>query len=145
MGLVISNKMKKAEEIYPEYLKEEQENGSFYGPCDYQPIIDEIGKVLIQVDDNDYQGDSRVLYEKDGKYGFLIFGWGSCSGCDALQACSSIKEVQDLIDVLLNKVKWFDSLEELKKYFSEKDWELEYSYNADETKEFIARVLQYSC
>lgn len=135
--------MKNAKELYPECWKDEQERGSFYGPADYQPIIDEIGNVLIQVDDNDYQGDSRVLYEKDGKYGFLIFGWGSCSGCDSLQACNNTNDIQELINELVNDVKWFDSLEELQKYFSEKDWELEYSWHADETKDFITKVLEY--
>lgn len=135
--------MKNAKELYPEYWKDEQERGSFYGPGDYQPIINEIGNVLIQVDDNDYQGDSRVLYEKDGKYGFLIFGWGSCSGCDSLQACQNTKGIQELIDGLVNDVKWFDSLSDLQKYFSEKDWELEYSWHAEETKDFIAKVLEY--
>lgn len=135
--------MKNAKELYPEYWKDEQESGSFYGPGDYQPIIDEIGNVLIQVDDNDYQGDSRVLYEKDGKYGYLIFGWGSCSGCDSLQACNNTKDIQELIDGLVNDVTWFDSLEELQKHFSGKDWELEYCWQADETKDFIAKVLEY--
>ena len=135
--------MKNAKELYPEYWEEEQKYGRIYGPYDYQPIINEIGNVLIQVDDNDYQGDSRVLYEKDGKYGFLIFGWGSCSGCDSLQACNNTKDIQELIDRIVNDVKWFDSLEELQKYFSEKDWELEYCWHAEETKDFITKVLDF--
>ena len=135
--------MKNAKELYPEYWDEEQKEGSFFGPYDYDPIINEIGNVLIKIDDDDYQGDSRILYEKDGKYGFLIFGWGSCSGCDSLQRCENIKEIQDLIDELVNDVKWFDSLEELQDYFSEKDWELEYSWHDQETKEFIDQVLNY--
>lgn len=135
--------MKNAKELYADYYREEKEDGYFYGPYDYQPILKEIGNILIQIDDDDYQGDSRILYEKKGKYGFLIFGWGSCSGCDALQSCSSIKEVQGLIDRLVNSVKWFDSLSELQKYFLEKDWELEYSWASDETKTFVARVMGY--
>jgi hypothetical protein len=135
--------MKNAKELYPEYWIEEQEKDYFFGPSNYEPIINEIGNVLIQVDDEDYQGDSRILYEKDGKYGFLIFGWGSCSGCDALQSCNSIKEIQDLIDDLLNDVKWFDSLEDLKTYFKQKDWKLDYSWHYDETKHFVKKVLKY--
>ena len=125
--------MIKAEEIY------ESVNYIY----DYQPILNAIGNVLIQVDDDDYQGDSRLLYEKEGKFGYLIFGWGSCSGCDALQACESMNDVQELIDCLVNDVKWFDSLGELKEYFKEKDWELEYSWHSSETKEFIEKVLNY--
>jgi hypothetical protein len=136
--------MKTAKELYPDYWKEEQEDGSFYGPGNYQPIINEIGNVLVQVDDQDYQGDSRVLYEKDGKFGYLIFGWGSCSGCDALQGCSTVSDIQELIDKLSRSVVWYDSLAELKQYFNEKDWELEYCWHADETKEFITNVLNYN-
>ena len=82
----------KAETLYPNFS---------YCESDYQPIVDSFGNVLIQVDDADYQGDTRVLYEKDGKYGYLNFGWGSCSGCDALQACCNIEEIQELINSLV--------------------------------------------
>lgn len=134
--------MRTAKELYPELDKAELEY--FYGPYDYQPIIDAIGNVLIQVDDNDYQGDSRILYEIDGKYGFLIFGWGSCSGCDALQACNTMGDIQQLIDSMVCDVKWFDSLQELQQYFRDKDWELEWSYHQEETQEFINKVLDYN-
>lgn len=130
--------MKTAQELYPQDPK-----SNWFDVGDYQPIIDNFGNVLVQVDDNDYQGDSRILYEKDGKYGFLIFGWGSCSWCDALQACGNIESVQALMDGLQNDIKWFDSLDELKAYFSNKDWELEWSFNSDETKAFIQQVLEY--
>lgn len=133
----------KAIKLYPEYYKKQQEYGSFYGPSDYQPIISSLGRILIQVDDDDYQGDSRVLLEKDGKYGLLIFGWGSCSGCDALQACENMHDIQILIDNLSDSVKWFDSLLSLKRYINEKDWELEYSWHARETREFIESALNY--
>lgn len=135
--------MKTAKELYPEYLEMEQKDGYFYGPCDYQPILKSIGTILIQVDEGDYQGDSMVLYKKGSKYGYLIFGWGSCSGCDALQACENMEEIQSLIDQLHNDVKWFDSLNDLKAYFINKDWELEYLYHSDGGKEFIEKVINY--
>jgi hypothetical protein len=135
--------MRTAKEIYPSYWEEEQKDGSFYGPGNYQPIINELGNVLVQVDDNDYQGDSRILYEKDGKYGFLIFGWGSCSGCDSLQACENIWEIQALMENLGNSIRWYDTIDELKQYFKDKDWDLEYSWHAEETKEFVDKVINY--
>ena len=64
-----------------------------WGWYDYQPMLNAFGKVAIQVDDDAYQGDSRLLYDENGKIGVLIFGWGSCSGCDALQACGSLEVV----------------------------------------------------
>jgi hypothetical protein len=128
--------MKTAKELYADSI----EDGYF---SEYQPMIDEIGKVIIQVDDNDYQGDSRVLLYENRRIGLLIFGWGSCSGCDALQACQNIDEVQTLFDEMKKDVKWFDSKADMMKYITEKDWELDYSWHCDETKSFIEMVRAY--
>lgn len=116
---------------------------SDYSWCDYQPMLNAFGDILIQVDDNDYQGDSRLLYENDGKFGVLIFGWGSCSGCDALQACYSIEEVQKLCDELQNDIKWFDTAKEAHSWFIEHDWEGDYSWAYQETRYFINHCLDY--
>jgi hypothetical protein len=133
----------KAKQLYPDLINNVFGDEHFSSPYDYEPIITSFGNALIVVDDNDYQGDSRILYEQDGKYGYLILGWGSCSGCDALQACDSYEDIESLINELRNEIKWFDSLGELKAYVSSKDWELEYSWHADETKDFVAKVLLY--
>lgn len=34
----------------------------------------------------DYQGDYAAIVKKDGKIGFTVIGYGSCSGCDELEA-----------------------------------------------------------
>lgn len=119
--------MKTAKELY-------KDKGYWY---DYQPMLEEFGEILVQVDEDSYQGDSYLLYKRDNQYGFLIFGWGSCSGCDALQSCDNIDEVQELMNQLYSDIKWFDSLEKVKKYLS-KDaiQELKYYYNTKEFKQF---------
>lgn len=122
--------MKKADEIYD----------SSWSWCYYQPMLNEFGNILLQKDEQDYQGDSFLIYEKDGKYGYLTFGWGSCSGCDALQACNTIDEVQELMDKLYSDIKWFDSLDALKEYFEEIDWTLKYQYSIPEFKEFLTEI-----
>ena len=132
--------METALELYPDYAKSEKEYGSFYGPGSYQPILDSFGKILVQVDDNDYQGDSRVLYKNGNKYGWLQFGWGSCSGCDSLQACSTIKEIQELIDDLYRSIKWFNTKKQLLDFFKNHDWEGDYSGRSNEQKDFINKV-----
>ena len=127
--------MKKAKEIY------ENDRFSWY---DYQPMLNEFGEILIQVDEEAYQGDSFLIYKNDNKYGFLTFGWGSCSGCDALQACDTIDEVQELMDSLYNAIKWFDSLQELKCYISDYSIvELQWYFYSDIFKEFREKVLNY--
>ncbi len=109
---------------------------------DYTPIVEAIGNVLVRVDDNDYQGDSYVLYYEDGKYGYLNFGWGSCSGCDALQGCSSLEQVQSLIDGMVGSVQWFDSKEECLSYFKNADWEGKYSWHVAKHKSFVQQVIE---
>jgi hypothetical protein len=126
--------MKTAKELF----SSEKEDGIEY--ADYQPILNEFGEILLQVDDSDYQGDSRLLYRDNNKIGYLNFGWGSCSGCDALQACDTIEEVQDLMDYLYNMIKWFDSKKEALNFFNNHDWKGDYSYNEEEQIEFINKA-----
>jgi len=111
--------------------------------CDYNPILKSIGNVVIQVDDDDYQGDSRVLYNNDGKIGYLNFGWGSCSGCDALQGCDNWEELQELCDDLEQQTKWWESKEEALEWFTTHDWEGDYSWHYDGQREFIAKAMEY--
>ena len=70
--------------LYP--LESESAYFTFYS---YQPLLESFGEILLKVDDEDYSGDSRLIFKKGEMYGFLIFGWGSCSGCDWLQGCNS--------------------------------------------------------
>jgi len=133
--------MKTAKEIYPE-LWEQQKETSFWGFEDYQPLLESLGEILIQVDDNGYQGDSRVLYKKGRKVGWLQFGWGSCSGCDALQGCTTFEEADNLIKELHNSIKWFTPKQALR-FFTEHDWFGDYSGRSYEQKEFIEEVLDY--
>jgi hypothetical protein len=119
-------------------------DGYFYGPSDYQPIIDSFGTVLVQVDDANYQGDTRVLLEKDGRFGFLNFGWGSCSGCDGLQACSSFRDIEELIRGLEADVKWFDTLQAAKDYVADEDRKQSYYYHMEEWRRFVVEVAAYA-
>ena len=70
-----------AKKLYPDFEK-------YYSEGDYDPMVNAFGNVVVRVDDDDYQGDTRVLYNNDGKIGYLVFGWGSCCCCDALQSCN---------------------------------------------------------
>ena len=113
-----------------------------YDYSEYQPMLDSFGKIILQVDDDDYQGDSRVLYKDGERIGYLNFGWGSCSGCDALQACETIDDVQKLMDELKGSIKWFLSSAEAYEYFTAKDWQLDMSWHSDEGKEFVKKAFE---
>jgi hypothetical protein len=106
----------------------------------YSVIIESFGDVLVQVDELDYQGDTWAIIHRDGKYGYLCFGWGSCSGCDALEACDSYEEVDELIQSLYLGIIWYDSLLEIQAYFNSKDWSMDYCGNKSEFQDFLNKV-----
>lgn len=107
-----------------------------YGVADYNPLIKSLGEITLKVDDHDYQGDSRVIFKRGGEYGLMIFGWGSCSGCDALQACSTYQDIEDLRSRLEADIRW-ESPVNLLVYFQTHDWEGDYSYQQEEMKRFV--------
>ena len=110
------------EQLYPGCIV----NGSFNPPTSYTPIIDALGTVAIRADDDYVQGDSRILYrESNGKWGYLLFGWGSCSVCDALQACESYAELNQLFCTLQAKIIWFDTAQDAQEFVVSHDWENE--------------------
>lgn len=112
------NKIAIAKKIFP-YC--EDETGCFHYPYDYSPIYKSFGEVLLEDHDDNYQGDSRIILKNENRFGFLNFGWGSCSGCDALQGCNSYEELGVLIESLRLSIAWFDSLQELKDYIKNED------------------------
>ncbi len=129
--------MKTAKELYPECQLDDR----FSSPADYNPIIGNLGNVILQIDDNDYQGDSRCLYYRaDGAIGYLQFGWGSCSGCDSLQACSSYDDIDQLIIELRDSIRWFSNKEEALHFFNTHDWKGDYSGRSEEQKEFVDKA-----
>lgn len=64
-----------------------------------------------------YQGDYVYRVKRDGKEGLLVVGYGSCSGCDALQAAlgyayeevdflTKLPDVEALADQLEGDIIW---------------------------------------
>lgn len=132
--------MKTALELYPQE-KNDLWNTDIY-ESDYQPIVDAFGNIILQESDDDYQGSTWVLYQDNDKIGFLRFGWGSCSGCDALQACRSIEEIQELMDELWQSIMWFETKAEALQFFVEHDWEGDWDYQVSESRQFIEKATQ---
>lgn len=131
-----------ARKLYPNHY----ENSGKYpeGPSNYKPIIQLFGECVVKVDDDDYSGDSRILYMKVGRPGYLIFGWGSCSGCDSLQMCESYEEIDKLIEELREKIQWFNSKEDALNFFINHDWEGDCSWGAKkEIDMFIKNSINY--
>lgn len=108
----------------------------------YSDLIAKFGEILVSVDIGTYQGNTLVALKKEDKYGYLQFGWGSCSGCDALQGCENYDNLQELVDYLESSIKWFDSKEELKSWGKEHDWDGDWFWRDDMLKviEFVEAV-----
>ena len=133
--------MKPIEEVYPEAISD---TGIFWGESNYIPLLESLGyEISIRIDDDDYQGDSRLLFQDAASYGLLIFGWGSCSGCDALQACDSYEEMESLRQKLSNEIHWEPTGKAMSAWIENKDWELEYSWHTARTKTFVEKCLLY--
>lgn len=118
--------------------------GSDFEHPSYMEVISKLGTPKLVVEDKDYQGDTRVLYEEaDGRIGFLVFGWGSCSGCDALQGADSYGELTELINDLQRSTKWFASKAEALAWFRSHDWKGDFSWYHREMTDFLKQAFVY--
>lgn len=126
-------------------IKEVYSPKGIWGWSDYTPLLESFGyDKLLQIDDDDYQGDSRVLYKNNDQYGFLTFGWGSCSGCDSLQACNNLEEVDQLRKELYDSIIW-KSRDEMLAYMRDHDWKVDYGYSAEFIEKSIEILEKASC
>lgn len=102
----------------------------------YSEFIGEFAEIVLHIYDADSSGDSYMLLCCDGPsigagsgiYGYLCFGWGSCSGCDALQSAlynrrerNSYSEFKELRTKLCDQVVWKPK-EELLEWIKSVDW-----------------------
>lgn len=83
-------------------------------------------EVLGQLDTGSYQGDTQVLLRDGDRYGYLLFGWGSCSGCDAMADCRNVAQATELRDELVAGITWFDTAAELLSFLENRDWDLQW-------------------
>ncbi len=113
-------------------------DGEFCEQSEYSRLIDSMEvETIVKVDEEAYQGDSWALLRgQDGRLGYLQFGWGSCSGCDALQGCDTPEEVVKLRDELYASIKWFSTIAETKAFFDSHDWEGDYDADNESRKLF---------
>lgn len=93
----------------------------------YESLIESMGvKILVEESTYGYQGDSILLIQSNSsdKCGFLVFGWGSCSMCDAFEACKNLEDYDNLRKSLYQGIFWDNNLEECINHIFEKPWEL---------------------
>lgn len=73
----------------------------------YHEMLEANGlKVLAWETFGSYQGDYAVIVKKDGLLGFVVIGYGSCSGCDSLEACDTQEDYDSLMSSVLKSISW---------------------------------------
>ena len=76
----------------------------------YDDVVESFGyKYELALEMGSYEGDYVYLLSDGLKRGFLMFGYGSCSGCDALEGCITPNDIRDLANSLHGNIRWFDS------------------------------------
>ena len=113
----------------------EQDSSWFSAPSYDELIASFETPVLFSEHDDDYQGDSFYLLTNGREFGILVFGWGSCSGCDALEGCDSEQEVIELRNDLWNSITW-RSEEEMIEYLRNHDAPSKWYYYTDAGRRF---------
>ena len=86
----------------------------------------------------DYSGDALMILRRGNEFGLLIFGYGSCSGCDALQACGDYKELYELREALYNSIIWKE-YSEFMDYLKNKDWDAEFYCAGDKKRNTVIK------
>lgn len=113
----------------------------YYRSEDYQDLIGLFcDEIVIEASDNDYQGDTYAILRRGTEYGYLEFGWGSCSGCDALEACDSDEEMADLANQLAASVVWQKDRAALREWIAGRDWKGGYAWHVEGFNEFAVKV-----
>lgn len=100
-------KKEKLEELYAE----EVDSYSDLLTIAWKTINENNHECLVEVHtigDDDYQGQMLIVLQCDGKYYVTTVGYGSCSRCDALQACDDGKDRWTILMHLLQKMVEFD-------------------------------------
>ena len=105
----------------------------------YDDMAGDMGEVVFRTEFDDYQGDVIYLLKKEGQFGILVLGYGSCSCCDALQACDTAKEYAALFESLNSSIRWFKSLLDAREYVNNPDSKSEnwWLCDSDTGKKFL--------
>ena len=75
-------------------------------PMSYDEIVATQGEILKDWVIGDWQGDYVYLLKNNDWYSLVVVGYGSCSGCDALEGCENDEEFESLKQSILNNIRW---------------------------------------
>lgn len=91
----------------------------------YEDFVALMGKVLVECIFGASEGDSYYLiHDPDKGYGYICIGWGSCSVCDALEACDTLEEIVDLYFEIYDQIHWEPDQKLMARWMLIRDWSL---------------------
>lgn len=111
----------------------------------YQSLIEECGiRILIENVIGSYDGDLLFFVKRARKFGFVVVGYGSCSGCDSYEAAMDDDSLAELGDEIVGAIQWFDSLKGAKKYIgNEYERALNWYFHESGWDDFAREVSEY--
>ena len=118
---------------------QQQESHYYYS---YSDLVDSMEVATLHSQSfGSYQGDTLAIVHEGNRFGLLEYGWGSCSGCDALESCDgNVAELTEMRDRMYNGIQWYDTATELGDYLQNHDWQGSFwSSTLDEVLEFVAQ------
>lgn len=112
------------------------------GLPDYDSMLLKVcDEVVVSEAVGDWQGDYLYVLRKGDQYAYKKIGYGSCSGCDALQAVETYEDLQKLFDEV-TPTEW-ESKAEVIEFLKKHDWEGDYFYRGDgpQVQKFVKAAL----
>lgn len=94
---------------------------------------------IIEAGFQDYDGNYFFLgQDANSAFYFVVGGYGSCSFCDALQACEALEDFLELRDNIKRSIRKFDSAQEFEQWFNDRaqtEW-----YPTEDALDFIKQA-----
>lgn len=116
----------------------------------YEDIVKSWGWTVLNFETfGSYQGDHLALLQRGNEIGLVVFGYGSCSGCDVLQAITPWEHDDEPVDwtpvitfarELSDSVHWEPSRDALRDWIDEHPENHWWSYD-DEISSWLNRAL----
>lgn len=112
----------------------------------YRQIVEsmEMGEVRVWADFGSYQGDTFVLIRRNRvgtEWAYLSIGWGSCSGCDALESCDDLEELEELRKGIAESAHCLNTAEMLR-YLQDDARTRDWSWHSGGWKQFRAAAVE---